>query len=105
MGEPARFVHLIEQTGGGRNEHSRANQMANTFFGRGSIRRAELKGEALAARDEQVLSALKAGLTERQVADALGLSPHTVHSHVKAVYRRVGVKSRAQLLSLWMGEK
>ena len=60
------------------------------------------RGEPLSPRQEQVLSALKAGMTERQAADILGLSPHTVHSHVQAIYERLGVRSRAQLLSLWI---
>jgi DNA-binding NarL/FixJ family response regulator len=66
-------------------------------------RRMEQSGKRLLPRQEQVLSALKAGMTDRQAADALGLSSHTVHSHVMAVYHRMGVKSRAQLLSLRIG--
>jgi DNA-binding NarL/FixJ family response regulator len=66
-------------------------------------RRMEQRGKRLLPTQEQVLSAIKAGMTERQAADALGLSSHTVHSHVIAVYKRMGVKSRAQLLNIWIG--
>ena len=74
--------------------------MENTSICRrpGFERRVEERGETLSPRQEQVLSALKAGLSERQAADILGLSPHTVHSHVKEVYVRMGVKSRAQIV-------
>jgi len=78
--------------------------MANVFAARRptSKRGVEQKDQTLSPRQEQVLNVLKAGMTERQAARALGVSPHTLHSHVKAVYERLGVRSRAQLLSLWI---
>lgn len=33
------------------------------------------------------------------IAVHLGISRHTVHDHVKAIYRRAGVSSRAELLA------
>ncbi len=45
------------------------------------------------------MSALARGLGEKQVADELGVSPHTVHEYVKALYRRLGVTSRAELFA------
>lgn len=42
------------------------------------------------------------GLTEKQIALRLHRSPHTVHSHLKAVYRALRVTSRAELLALHM---
>jgi DNA-binding CsgD family transcriptional regulator len=40
------------------------------------------------------------GRSEKEVALILGLSRHTVHEHVKAIYRAYGVRSRAELMSL-----
>src|SRR5579872_1639193 len=40
-----------------------------------------------------------AGNTEKQVAQKLGLSPHTVHAYTKALYRTFGVSSRGELLA------
>ena len=35
------------------------------------------------------------GLTDSQVADKLVISPHTVNSHLKAIYGKIGVSSRS----------
>jgi len=32
-------------------------------------------------------------------ADRMGLSPHTIHQYVKAIYQRMAVTSRAGLLA------
>ena len=53
-------------------------------------------------RQQQVLAELKEGRREKEVAAKLGLSPETVHVHIKAIYRRFAVNSRAELLSLWV---
>ena len=87
--------------------HPRKKRMANTSFRRQARlkRPMEQGSDVLSPREKQVLGALQAGMTERQAAETLGLSPHTIHSHVKAVYYRMGVTSRAQLLSVWAAGK
>jgi DNA-binding CsgD family transcriptional regulator len=57
---------------------------------------------ALGPRLRQTLELLLAGDGEKQIAGKLALSRHTVHDYVKDVYRRFGVSSRAELLSLWV---
>lgn len=47
---------------------------------------------------EQTLELLLEGLSEGQIVAKLQLSPHTVHDHVKRLYARFQVNSRAQLL-------
>ena len=47
----------------------------------------------------QTLRLLLAGDGEKQIALKLGLSQHTVHVYVKALYRGFGVNSRAELMS------
>lgn len=51
----------------------------------------------LSAREAQVLEHLVAGGTTQQIADALFLSPHTVISHVRHIYAKLGVNSREEL--------
>jgi predicted ATPase/DNA-binding CsgD family transcriptional regulator len=48
----------------------------------------------LTAREVEVLRLIAAGLTDAQVADRLVLSVRTVHSHVRSIYRKLGVSSR-----------
>lgn len=53
----------------------------------------------LSAREQEVLQALLEGLSEKQVAARLTLSPDTVHTYVKRLYEKLRVNSRAELLS------
>ena len=48
---------------------------------------------------QQTLELLLGGSSEKQIVARLDLSPHTVHDHVKRLYRRFQVNSRAQLLA------
>jgi DNA-binding NarL/FixJ family response regulator len=52
----------------------------------------------LTARERQVLEGLVDGLSEKQVAARLALSPQTVHSYIKQLYRKLHVRSRAELV-------
>ena len=58
--------------------------------------------DGLSRRMEQTLRSLIGGDCEKQVAAKLGLSQHTVHVYVKALYRRYGVSSRGELLAKWV---
>lgn len=61
------------------------------------------RGEALlGGQVREVLEHLKVGRSEKEIARAMGRSPHTVHSHVKTIYRHFNVSSRSELLALWV---
>lgn len=56
-------------------------------------------GEAvLSPREIEALQLLARGYSNKQVAHALSLSPHTVGDHVKSIYRKLGVSSRGQAM-------
>ncbi len=50
-------------------------------------------------RLQQVLACLMEGNDEKQIAVRLGISQHTVHYHIKELYRRFEVSSRGRLLA------
>jgi predicted ATPase/DNA-binding CsgD family transcriptional regulator len=52
--------------------------------------------EPLSDRELSVLRWLRSDLTQRRIADELIVAPSTVKSHVKAIYRKLGVSSRAE---------
>ncbi|MBW9119566.1 AAA family ATPase [Microbacterium trichothecenolyticum] len=54
--------------------------------------------EVLSTRERQVLDRLVTGATTQQIADALFISPHTVISHTRRIYAKLGVNSRRQLI-------
>lgn len=53
----------------------------------------------LPPRQRAVLDALCQGLSEKQIAADLDISPHTVHDYVKQLHQRFGAQSRGELLS------
>lgn len=50
---------------------------------------------ALTSREAAVLQLIAHGCTYAQAADRLGISLHTVASHIKNAYRKLGVRSGA----------
>ena len=50
----------------------------------------------LSAREQDVLRLLAEGLTDREIATGLAISPRTVESHVSSVLRKLGVRNRAE---------
>ncbi len=51
---------------------------------------------ALTERESEILALIAGGATNREIASTLFLSPHTVKEHTSALYRKLGVRNRAQ---------
>jgi len=60
---------------------------------------AKVTAAGLTAREIEVTRLLCRGLTDAEIATELFLSPHTVHDHVRAIRRKLGVRSRAGVAS------
>jgi len=58
----------------------------------------------LTRAEAEVLEHALRGMTEKQIAARVERSHHTVHSHLKRIYRRFNVSSRAELLALALEE-
>jgi ATP/maltotriose-dependent transcriptional regulator MalT len=50
----------------------------------------------LSEREREVVSLIAAGSTNREIAEELFLSPHTVKEYTSGVYRKLGVRNRAE---------
>jgi two-component system response regulator DesR len=50
----------------------------------------------LTTREREVLSMIAGGATNREIAAALYLSPHTIKEHTSALYRKLGARNRAE---------
>src|SRR5688572_27097195 len=61
--------------------------------------------DTLPRRLRPVLQHLLRGDGEKQVAQKLGLSRHTVHEYVKVLYRTLNVSSRAELLAQFIDKR
>jgi DNA-binding NarL/FixJ family response regulator len=61
----------------------------NGFLGEGMV-------EPLTEREMEVLSAVSKGWSNKEVSDALHISPHTVQVHLSNIFGKLGVKTRTE---------
>ena len=58
--------------------------------------RSEQPSTPLSEREREVLTHMASGATNKEIAERLFLSPHTVKEHTSALYRKLGVRNRAE---------
>ncbi|HEX2467647.1 MAG TPA: response regulator transcription factor [Solirubrobacterales bacterium] len=58
--------------------------------------RTEERAAGLSGREREVIGLIAAGATNREIAERLYLSPHTVKEHTSTIYRKLGVRNRAE---------
>lgn len=61
--------------------------------------------ELLTSRELEVLGAIMEGFTNKEIARRLGISLHTVKFHVESVFRKLGVRSRAEAVAKTLDSK
>lgn len=59
----------------------------------------------LTAAERRILQHLLTGRAEKEIAGTLAISFGTVHDHVARIYRKFGVRSRAELMAIWLGAR
>ena len=79
---------------------ARAVRQADKLVARLGGHSAAAKRAGMTRREVQVLSLVAEGLSNRQVAERLVVSEHTVHRHLANIYARLGVSSRAAAVAL-----
>lgn len=55
-------------------------------------------GMQLTPKEKEVLYEISNCLSERKAADKLSLSPHTIHAHIKNIYKKLQVKSKTEAI-------
>lgn len=79
------------------------DQALEAFANTPLVRAANHKGiELLSGRERQVIQHLASGMTNREIAHALDLSPHTVKNYLFRIFDKLGVSNRTELLYLTM---
>ena len=59
---------------------------------------------SLSPREKEVLDHLAKGFLYKEIAEALGIGYDTVHTHIRRVYEKLHVRSRAQAVAKHLGQ-
>lgn len=54
------------------------------------------KNNCLTERELEVVQYMKMGLTNKEIADKLTITHHTVKAHIAAILRKLGAKNRLE---------
>lgn len=95
---PEEFVRTIRQVGDG--EFVLHAAVGRVVFG-GTVPLSESQEghnllEKLTEREKEILELLKQGCSNKEIAQRLYLSVHTVEVHLRNIYSKLGVRSRLQ---------
>jgi DNA-binding NarL/FixJ family response regulator len=96
---PEEFVALIKQLreGGSPISPVIARQLLKRFRADAEPPQEKpAEGEALSPRESEVLSLIAKGFSFGEIARLLGVSQHTVTTHVKKIYQKLAVHSRGE---------
>jgi DNA-binding CsgD family transcriptional regulator len=52
-------------------------------------------------RQDEILSRVSAGMANKQIADDLGISAHTVDFHLREIFKRLNVGTRSEAAAVW----
>jgi DNA-binding NarL/FixJ family response regulator len=103
--KPARAAELLAavrdvHSGGAPMTSNIARRVVQTF--KRPVADAARSGmETLSERESEVLDLLAQGYLYKEIASRMGVSYHTIHAHVRHIYEKLHVRSRAQAVALY----
>jgi DNA-binding NarL/FixJ family response regulator len=56
--------------------------------------------EVLSKREIEILTAFAKGFTYQDISDAMFISPHTVRTHLKNIYQKLEISSKAEAVKV-----
>lgn len=95
---PARILEAIEEVrrGGSPMSSHIARMLVRSFHQ--PTRPAPIETN-LTAREEEVLSFVAQGYRSKEIADALGIGVRTIETHIRNIYEKLHVRSRAEAVA------
>jgi DNA-binding NarL/FixJ family response regulator len=99
---PGRILSAIEEVhrGGSPMSSQIARMLVQTFQ---TKRPSAGRNEELTARESEILTLLTRGYRSKEVADELAISVQTVHTHLRNIYEKLQVRSRAEAVARYLG--
>ena len=73
------------------------NELVERIVAMGGAVREMACADGLSARERQVVRGIRMGLTNRQIAEKLGISESTVKRHVSSIMAKSQLESRTQI--------
>jgi DNA-binding NarL/FixJ family response regulator len=98
---PTRLLEAIAEAHAGGSPMS--SQIARLVV-RAFQRRCKIKSELenLSPREEEILSHVAKGFQSRDIAESMGISPRTVGTHLRNIYEKLHVHSRAHAVAKYL---
>jgi DNA-binding NarL/FixJ family response regulator len=90
-----RLVHAVRQVASG-GTFIAEQTLRGVLSGMGAIGAVSPAAESLTKREREILALVAEGLSNRQIAERLVLSPETVKSHVAAILDKLNLSDRTQ---------
>lgn len=87
---------IREVLAGGAPLNMRIAQKVLQLFAKLKIKKSDY---GLTDREKEILQYIVSGLTKQQIADELFLSFHTVNTHIKNIYKKLEVNTKAAVVS------
>jgi DNA-binding NarL/FixJ family response regulator len=102
--EPGRFLEALAVVAKGRVWAPREAVilLMSTFSPDSIENRAATNPELITSRDAAILKLLQHGLSNKEIAESLGVAEVTIKSHLTKLYRKFGIHTRLELLAYAM---
>lgn len=98
---PLLKAHLLEVAAGGSPmSPAVARHVLQAFRRQPPVAVAATEAARLTAREQEVVTAVEEGLSYKLIADTFGITIDTVKNHLRAVYRKLHINSKGELLAL-----
>jgi len=59
--------------------------------------------DQLTDREREVLHSIAGGYSDKEIAERMGISVHTVRNHVKSIYTKLEIRSRSEATAKYLG--
>jgi DNA-binding NarL/FixJ family response regulator len=75
-------------------------QLTRAFIEEVQVTEKRSDAAALSRREKEILQKVAYGATTKEVAHDLGISPHTVKTHLERIFEKLGANDRAQAVAI-----
>jgi two-component system NarL family response regulator len=65
----------------------------------GEFQKIAVEENPLTSKENRIIRCIEEGLTYKTISERLGISPHTVHNHIKSIYGKLHAGNRSEALN------